>query len=57
MDNFRSAVDELIYAWAKVSQEWDRLDEEKAAYITQHYPFDEDFKEMLHRLMDWRSNF
>lgn len=55
MDNFKKSLDELIYAWSKVSEEWNRLNKDEAEFIKKNYPFGIGFQEFLHRLIDWRS--
>ncbi|WP_164985347.1 hypothetical protein [Ammoniphilus sp. CFH 90114] len=57
MDGFRRAVDDLIFSWSKVNEEWDELDEDMKKFVIENYPFNDDLREVLHKLFDWRGSF
>lgn len=56
MDDFKRALDEAINSWAKLSEEWEKIEETESDNLSNDYPFDKDFREVLHDLIDWRES-
>ena len=56
MEKFKKSLDELIYAWSKVNQEVNSLSNEEEKFVKSTYPFDADFSDLLHKLIDWRAD-
>ncbi|RXT08863.1 hypothetical protein [Ammoniphilus sp. CFH 90114] len=55
MEDFRKALDESVKTWAKLSEEWEKIESNKSDYLSHGYPFDKDFREILHDLIEWRE--
>ncbi|EFM09525.1 conserved hypothetical protein [Paenibacillus curdlanolyticus YK9] len=57
MEKFKQALDDAINSWAKLSQEWEKNEDVLADVITEGYPFNKDFNEVLLDLINWRDQF
>ncbi|MGG2201416.1 hypothetical protein [Paenibacillus validus] len=53
MERFKFALNVMIEAMMQVSQEWERIDSNQFA---EKYPFDTDFIEVIHRVIEWRDH-
>jgi len=56
MDNFKSALNDAVSAWSKLSEEWEKIEADYSDEVSEHYPFNQDFSEMLRMLIDWRDS-
>lgn len=56
MDNFKKALDEAIKSWANLSEQWEKIEAEKSDELSEKYPFQKDFREVLHDLMEWKEH-
>ncbi|MFI8712835.1 hypothetical protein [Brevibacillus brevis] len=56
MDSFNQALDNAISAWIKLSEEWDKIEDTESDTLAEKYPFDKDFREVLHDLIEWRES-
>ncbi|WP_339192784.1 hypothetical protein [Paenibacillus sp. FSL W8-1287] len=56
MDNFKKALDEAIKSWVNLSEQWEKIEAEKSDELSEKYPFQKDFREVLHDLMEWKEH-
>jgi hypothetical protein len=45
MDKFNKALDEVISAWIKLSDEWEKIELTHSDKLAEGYPFNKDFGE------------
>ena len=56
VDEFKIALDKAIDSWLRLGAEWDKIEESHSDKLSEKYPFDKDFREVLHDLMDWKES-
>ena len=55
MDQFNKALDDLIKAMNVLSEEWEKLDAQYSNELSENYPFEKDFQEVVSDVVYWRS--
>ncbi|WP_372814294.1 hypothetical protein [Paenibacillus sp.] len=55
MEQFKHALNEAISSWSKLSEEWEKIEETHSDTISENYPFDKDFREILNNMIEWRE--
>lgn len=56
MNNFKKSLDECIMAFTHLSDEWERLEREHSDQLSEKYPFNKDFSELIVDMMEWRES-
>ncbi|WP_019779180.1 hypothetical protein [Streptococcus sobrinus] len=56
MNEFNKALDEVILACTKLSEEWEKIDATHADQLAKNYPFDKSFDEVIFFLKEWKEN-
>lgn len=56
MESFKVALRDTISAMTKLSEEWEKIEGDYSAVITEKYPFDKDFREILSDMIDWKGH-
>ncbi|GIP45061.1 hypothetical protein J45TS6_35200 [Paenibacillus sp. J45TS6] len=56
MDSFNQTLDDAISSWIKLSEEWEKIENTESDMLSEKYPFDKDFREVLHDLIEWRES-
>ncbi|MFC5647822.1 hypothetical protein ACFPYJ_01565 [Paenibacillus solisilvae] len=56
MDEFKKALDIAIDACIKLGEEWDKIEESQSDKLSEQYPFNKDFREVLHDLLNWKES-
>lgn len=56
MEQFKQALIDAITSWSKLSEEWEKIEPTHSDIISKHYPFDKDFREILHDMIEWKEN-
>jgi hypothetical protein len=56
MEAFKAALNDAIKSWSILSEEWDKIEAEKSDILSEKYPFEKDFREVLHDMLDWKEN-
>lgn len=56
MDKFSKALDEAIFAWVKLSDEWEKIELTHSDKLAEKYPFEKDFREVISDLMEWKEH-
>jgi hypothetical protein len=52
MDKFNKALDEVISAWIKLSDEWEKIELTHSDKLAEGYPFNKDFGEVILDLLE-----
>lgn len=55
MENFLKALNEAIHAWSHLGEEWEKIEAEYSDRLSEGYPFDKDFREVISDLMEWKE--
>ncbi|EOO32669.1 hypothetical protein [Bacillus mycoides] len=55
MENFNQALDEAIQAWIKLSDEWEKIEQTHSDKLSEKYPFNKDFREVISDLIEWKE--
>lgn len=55
MNDFKNALNEAINSWSKLSGEWDKIEELHSDILSEKYPFQKDFRDVLRDLFEWRE--
>ncbi|MET3297395.1 UNVERIFIED_ORG: type VI protein secretion system component VasK [Bacillus proteolyticus] len=56
MDNFKKSLDECIIAFTHLSEEWEKLERDYSDQLSEKYPFNKDFSELIIDMMEWRKS-
>lgn len=56
MDRFNKALDEVISACIKLSDEWEKIESTHSDKLAEGYPFDKDFGEVVLDLLEWKKS-
>ncbi|MCM3325046.1 hypothetical protein [Cytobacillus kochii] len=56
MDEFNKALDNVIAAWIKLSDEWEKVETKHSDHLAEKYPFDKDFREVILDLKEWKED-
>lgn len=56
MNKFNKALDEAITAWAKLSDEWEKIESTHSDKLAEKYPFEKDFREVISDLKEWKED-
>jgi len=56
MDKFNKALDEVISACSKLSEEWEKIEVAHSDQLAEKYPFDKDFEEVILDLVTWKEH-
>ena len=56
MEEFKKALDEAIDTWVKLSEKWDMIEETHSDKLSEKYPFDKDFREVISDMLEWKEN-
>lgn len=56
MEDFKSALNEAISSWTKLSEEWEKIEDDHSDKLSEKYPFAKDFREVLRDLMEWKES-
>jgi len=56
MEEFKKALDEAIDTWIKLSEKWDMIEETHSDKLSEKYPFDKDFREVISDMLEWKEN-
>lgn len=56
MEQFKQALTEAITSWSKLSDEWEKIEDTHSDIVSKNYPFEKDFREILHGMMEWKEN-
>lgn len=57
MDKFKQALSEAVSSWSRLSDEWEKIEAKHSDKISANYPFNKDFREVLHDLIEWKESF
>ncbi|MCZ8514392.1 hypothetical protein O9H85_18585 [Paenibacillus filicis] len=52
MDPFLKALNEVIQSWAELSKEWELIEPDYSDELSEGYPFNKDFNEIVHELIE-----
>ncbi|GIQ69019.1 hypothetical protein DUZ99_16595 [Xylanibacillus composti] len=55
MDKFQTALNQSVNALVYLSCEFERLETEHSDMLSEGYPFSQDLREVVHRLMKWQD--
>lgn len=55
LENFNQALDEAIQAWIKLSDEWEKIEQTHSDKLSEKYPFNKDFREVISDLIEWKE--
>jgi hypothetical protein len=55
MEKFLSALDAAISSWSDLSKEWETIEANKSDELAVKYPFNKDFREVLHDMLEWKE--
>ncbi|HDR8152425.1 TPA: hypothetical protein QC057_001332 [Bacillus cereus] len=47
MDEFNKALENAISAWQKLSEEWEKIETTHSDFLSEKYPFEKDFSEVI----------
>jgi transcriptional regulatory protein LevR len=56
LEKFNQALDEVIQAWIKLSDEWEKIERTHSDKLSEKYPFDKDFCEVISDLIEWKEH-
>jgi hypothetical protein len=56
MDEFIKVLEEFSNSSMKLSNVWNQLDEHDFNKISQHYPFNHNFEEIVQQILHWKSS-
>lgn len=56
LEKFNQALDEPIQAWIKLSDEWEKIEQTHSDKLSEKYPFDKDFGEIICDLIEWKEH-
>ncbi|HHB1888847.1 TPA: hypothetical protein ACOQ40_005298 [Bacillus cereus] len=56
MEKFNKALDEVISACSKLSEEWEKIEATHSDRLADKYPFDKDFEEVILELVAWKDH-
>lgn len=56
MDSFKKSLDECIIAFTHLSKEWEKIEKDHSDELSEKYPFDKDFGELIIEMMEWRES-
>ena len=56
MEEFKKALDEAIDTWIKLSEKCDMIEETHSDKLSEKYPFDKDFREVISDMLEWKEN-
>lgn len=56
MDNLKKSLDECIIAFTHLSEEWEKLEREYSDQLSEKYPFNKDFSELIIDMTEWRES-
>lgn len=55
MEDFLKALNEAIHAWSHLSEEWEKIETDYSDQLSEGYPFDKDFREVIYDLKEWKE--
>ncbi|KFL86306.1 hypothetical protein P9G96_28210 [Bacillus paranthracis] len=55
LEKFNQALDEAIQAWIKLSDEWEKIEQTHSDKLSEKYPFNKDFREVISDLIEWKK--
>lgn len=55
MEKFIKALNETINACSRLSEEWEKIEADYGDKLSEGYPFDKDFREVVFALMEWKE--
>ncbi|MDX5947726.1 hypothetical protein SIL19_27990 [Bacillus cereus group sp. BfR-BA-00431] len=55
MEKFNQALDEAIQTWIKLSDEWEKIEQTHSDKLSEKYPFNKDFREVISDLIEWKK--
>ncbi|WP_273125256.1 hypothetical protein [Bacillus weihaiensis] len=56
MNKFNAALDEVIKSFEKLSLEWEEIEDTHSDVLSEKYPFNEDFREVVSSLKKWKDS-
>ncbi|MGU3471902.1 hypothetical protein ACLBWT_12210 [Paenibacillus sp. D51F] len=56
MEDFKQALNDAITSWSKLSEEWEKIELTHSDVISEKYPFNKEFREILHNMIEWKEN-
>ncbi|APH06618.1 hypothetical protein [Bacillus weihaiensis] len=56
MNKFTTALDEVIKSFEKLSLEWEKIEDTHSDVLSEKYPFNEDFREVVSSLKEWKES-
>lgn len=57
MNEFNKALENAITAWTKLSDEWEKIETTHSDKLSEKYPFEKDFREVITDLKEWKESF
>ncbi|MEH7037188.1 hypothetical protein COM13_16120 [Bacillus pseudomycoides] len=55
MNEFNKALENAIFAWIKLSEEWEKIEATHSDKLAEKYPFEKDFREIIFDLQEWKN--
>ncbi|MBK0072364.1 hypothetical protein [Bacillus sp. S56] len=55
MNEFNKALENAISAWARLSEEWEKIEVTHSDKLAEKYPFEKDFREIISDLQEWKN--
>lgn len=55
LEKFNQALDEAIQTWIKLSDEWEKIEQTHSDKLSEKYPFNKDFREVISDLIEWKK--
>ncbi|MDQ0902752.1 hypothetical protein [Paenibacillus sp. V4I7] len=55
MEPFLKALNQAISSWSELSREWELIEPNYSDKLSEGYPFNKDFNEVIHDLIEWRE--
>ena len=55
MDQFNKALDDVTKAMNILSEEWEKIDAQYSEHLSQNYPFEKEFQELICDVIHWKN--
>jgi hypothetical protein len=49
------ALNEAIHSWSELSKEWEEIEVKYSDKLSEGYPFNKDFREVLSDMIEWKE--